>query len=407
MSSPRVLIAGAGHAGYQVATSLRSAGFDGHVTLVGDEPCLPYQRPPLSKDYLLGKVPEELVPFRAPAFYPDHDIEVRVGAAVAGIDRDRRHVALASGEDDLGYDHLVLALGARCRQLGLPGSDLRGVVELRTRADAELLRRQLTPGVRVAVVGGGFIGLEVAAAARSLGAEVTVLEASPELMGRVLSRPTAAHLADLHGRSGVNIRCATGVAAIEGTDGRVTAVRTATGDLLDADVVVLGVGVVPNTELAADAGLVVDNGIVVDHDLLTSDTAISAIGDCASFPTRFSPHPTRLESVQNAADQARHVAARLTGRADGPYDAVPYFWSSQYAAKLQIAGLRNGHDHTVRRGGVDAFSTFCFQGDRLLAVESVNAPADHLAARKILSAQTRITPDQAADMSVKLRTLVP
>ncbi|MFC9556716.1 NAD(P)/FAD-dependent oxidoreductase [Rhodococcus sp. NPDC056960] len=401
MNAPRIVIAGAGTAGHHLAAALRESGFDGAVSLIGDEPHLPYNRPPLSKDYLVGTAHPDSLSLRAPAFYTEHKVATHLGVPVKQIDRTTHRVVLAD-DRALDYDHLVLALGASPRPIDIPGRDLGGVVELRTRADAEALRKYLREGCRVVVVGGGFIGLEVAAAARKRGADVTVLEAMPTLMSRALSATAAAYLAELHTAQGVRVICSTAVSALEGSAGRVHAVTTSGGQRLAADVVVLGIGVVPNVAPAAAAGLDVANGIVVDEYLTTSDPRISAVGDCANFPVPCGDR-IRLESIQNAVDQARYVARRIYGHT-GTYSAVPYFWSDQFGMKLQIVGRAARSDRAVIRGTATKFSIFRFHGDELAAVESINDPMTHLTVRKILGAGGTLTPDQADD-TVDLRAL--
>lgn len=379
-----VVIVGAGQAGFQVAASLREQGHPGRVVLVGDEPGVPYQRPPLSKAYLSGALPGERLALRPQAFYDKHDIELVCGRAV-GIDRDRRRVALAD-ERELEYGHLVLATGTRNRELPVPGAKLDGVLGLRTREDADALRERIGGARNVVVIGGGFIGLEFAAAAAKLGLSVTVLEASDRLMRRAVSPAVSAHYRELHERQGTRVLSGASVVALHGGH-EVTGVELADGSVLPADLVVVGIGVVPNAELAADAGLTVDNGIVVDEHLSTSDPRISAVGDCAVYPSRHAGAPLRLESVQNAVDHARCLAARLTGAAE-PYASVPWFWSNQFDARLQIAGISAGHDEAVVHGDPSAgsFSVFCFRAGQLVCVESVNRTPDHMAARKLFTA---------------------
>ncbi|MCB8913917.1 FAD-dependent oxidoreductase [Rhodococcus rhodochrous] len=401
MNAPHIAIAGAGTAGHHLAATLREQGFAGTVSLIGDEPDLPYHRPPLSKDYLAGTVNSDALSLRAPTFYAEHDIVTHLGVPVRQIDRAGHRLVLA---DDrvLAYDHLVLALGASPRRIDIPGRNLDGVVELRTRADAEWLRDNLRDGSRLVVVGGGFIGLEVAATARKRGADVTVLEALPALMNRALSVHTATHLAELHAAHGVRVMCSTTAAALEGKDGRVHTVTTSDGQRLPADIVVLGIGVVPNTAPAAAAGLEIDNGIVVDEQLATRDPSISAIGDCAAFPLPCG-NRIRLESIQNAVDQARYLARRIVGHTE-PYIAVPYFWSDQFGTKLQIVGYATRSDRTVVRTSGTKISNFRFYDGELVAVESINDPVTHLNVRKILTAGGTVTPKQA-NSTVDLRTL--
>ncbi|MEV8511638.1 FAD-dependent oxidoreductase [Dactylosporangium sp. NPDC051484] len=387
MSESPVVIVGAGHAGFTLALMLRARGWEGGVVLVSDEDELPYQRPPLSKEYLHAGQDEEETRFRPAAFYSEQRIELVLGARVVEIDRAGRNVVFADGTRR-SFAHLVLATGARARELRVRGYDADGVVSLRTRPEAVDLRARLDAARSVAVVGGGFIGLEVAAASAELGLRVTVLEAQPRLMARSLSHDMAEHLLALHRRAGVDVRLSSAVDAIATEGGRVTGVLTREPDTVPADIVVVGIGAVPNDELAASCGLPVRDGVLVDAQLLTADPAISAIGDCARFP---GPGPDgagwRLESVQNATDQARYVADRLINGSTQPYWAVPWFWTEQFGQKLQIAGLAAGYDELrTERVREDKFSVYCSRGGTLLACESINAPGDHLRARKALAA---------------------
>lgn len=380
-----VVIVGAGQAGLQLAASLRQDGFEGSIVLIGDEPGVPYQRPPLSKAYLADGMADRLA-LRPPEFFSAHRIELIPGAPARHIDRATRSVELTDGLRHR-YDHLVLALGARNRALPLPGADLPNVVGLRTLADAERLRALLAGAQRLAVVGGGLIGLEVAAVARKAGLAVTVAEAGARLMQRTVSAATAAHLQAWHEAQGTQIRLNAGARAITaGRDGLANGLELSDGSFVPADLVLIAAGIVPNQELAAEAGLTVADGIVVDAMLSTSDPAISAIGDCASFPGGLGGRPIRLESVQNAVDQARSVAARLLGTAE-LYRRVPWFWSDQGPNKLQIAGLAGACDHFVPRSMPSGagFALYGFRDNRLQAVESINAPADHMAARRLLA----------------------
>jgi 3-phenylpropionate/trans-cinnamate dioxygenase ferredoxin reductase component len=404
MPDDPIVVVGAGHAGFQLAASLRQHGFDGGITLIGDEPVLPYQRPPLSKDYLDGKIGLELLLMRPEAFYRDHRIDYLPGTTVGAIDRAGKTVRLASGER-LGYGHLVLATGARNRVPPIPGVELDGVCYLRNLAETDELRGRLATAQNIVVVGGGFIGLEFAAVAHAKGKPVHIVELTDRVMGRVASVATSHFFADAHRRTGVTFGFGAQVAAIAGDHRRVDHVELAGGEKLAADLVLVSIGVVPNGELAAEAGLVVANGIVVNEELLTSDPAISAIGDCAAFPCAHAEGQlTRLEAVQNAADHARCVADRIVGKPHA-YGALPWFWSEQGKLRLQIAGLTNGHDQTVPRGDIESgeFSVFCYRNGVLLGVESINRPADHAHVRRLLAAGRQVTPDQAADPSFDLR----
>ncbi len=385
MALDRVVIVGAGQAGLQAAVSLREAGYAGHIALVGDEPGLPYQRPPLSKAFLLGKIPASGLDLRGPDFLTAHRIDLVERDPALSIHRERRSVHLSSGRI-LAYDHLVLATGARPRKLAIPGVCFPGIHHLRTRADAEALKEHLAGAHRALVIGAGFIGLEFAAVAADCGLDCAVIEAGPTLLGRAVSRATADHVRQTQEARGTRFLFGAGVARFEaGPDGRVAGAVTSTGEALEADLVLVGVGVVANDELARAASLATDGGIVVDEKLRTADSAISAIGDCALAPHPQAERPLRIESVQNAIEQGRHLARVLMG-SDEPYAALPWFWSDQGVIKLQIAGLTSGHDRTVTRGdpASGGFSVFCYQGNRLLGVESINRPADHVAARRFV-----------------------
>lgn len=399
----KVVIVGSGQAGVQCAISLRDQGYQGAVAIVGDEPGWPYQRPPLSKAYLLGKMDDDGILLRAPALYDELGVALLDGVRAQAIDRDAGRLWLSSGEA-LPYDHLVLATGARQRPLTIPGAHLDGVLSLRTLADAKRLMARLEGMKRAVVVGAGFIGLEFAAVARALGVAVTVVEIADRAMARALSRPMAAFFEQRHRSWGVDFHLGASVQEIHGVD-RVREVELSDGSRLPADMVLVGIGVLANTELAEQAGLTVGDGIIVDELLQTSDPAISAIGDVAFHPSRFSAiGPVRLESVQNAADQGRAMAARVAGKPK-PYDYAPWFWSDQGDLKLQIAGLSAGHDQTVLRGdpASGAFSVFLFRQGRLLACESVNRAADHMVTRRLLQADLPLAPEQAADESTPMK----
>lgn len=395
MTHHSIVIVGAGQAGFQTAAALRQDSFEGTITLIGNEPGVPYQRPPLSKAYLMGKVTAENIQFRPEKFFADQRIALLHGEAEA-IDRTNRRVTLRDG-NAVTYDHLVLALGAHNRALPVPGAELNGVYGLRTLQDADAMAARLKTARNVVVVGAGFIGLEIAAVAAAAGASVHVLELGDRPMARALTPETSAFFAKAHGAWGVKLDFRQGLGRIVGEGKNVTGVETSDGRTLPADLVVVGIGILPNVRLAAEAGLDIENGIRVDPYLLTSDPAISAVGDCAYFPSQYADRHIRLESVQNAADQARAVAGRLTGKGM-PYAAVPWFWSDQGDLRLQIAGLLTGHDSTVTIGdpAQRQFSVLCFARGHLVAVESVNRPAEHMAARRIIARRATCSPQEAA-----------
>ncbi len=389
MSVQHLVIVGAGQAGFQTAASARQAGFTGRITLVGDEPGVPYQRPPLSKAYLLGKIGVAALRFRPEEWFAQQQVE-RVLATAVEIDRAARCVVL-SDRTRVPYDHLVLATGARNRVPAVDGIGLDGVFGIRTLTDADALASRIDAARNIVVIGAGFIGLEFAAVAAAKGLSVRVIELGQRPMARALSEPMSKLFGEAHRDWGVVFDFGLTVTRLLGTEGKVTAVETNSGECIPADLVVYGIGVLPNSEIAAAAGLCVDNGICVDEQLVTSDPAISAIGDAVSFPCIWNATRVRLESVQNAVDQARAVCARLVGT-PAPYVALPWFWSDQGDLKLQIAGLSSGHDQAVVIGSIEQrqCSVLCFREGRLIAVESCNRATDHMAARKLISRRTTL-----------------
>lgn len=400
-----LVVVGGSYAGANIAAAAREAGYGGTIRLISSESHPPYHRPPLSKGYLLGKAEESSLVLRGEAFFRQQDIELVLEVTAARLDREGRCIVTSRG-DAFFYDRLALATGARARRLTVPGADLSGVFYLRSLDDARALRGRLEGAGRAVVIGGGFIGLEVASSLALLGMQVTVLESRGRLLARALSEPMADFLSAAHRRHGVAIEHDVGIAALEGDCGWVTAVRTGDGRYFPADIVIVGIGSVPNSELAEQAGLGCDDGILVDRACRTSDPAIFAAGDCTRHPSRFHARPLRLESVQNAADQGRVVGFNLAGRA-ADYDAVPWFWSDQYEYKLQIAGLVQDADRVVRRGvsGEDRFSLFHYRDKTLVAVESVDRPAEHMIARKLLAAGISPPAVLAADPFQDLRQL--
>ncbi len=408
-----IVIVGNGQAGIQLVDSLRKEGYAGTITVIGEETHFPYQRPPLSKDFMAADKEPKPLPLRAEKFFTDNDVDSRLGVRVTSIDRAAHTVALSDGSS-IGYTTLVLATGAANRELSVPGSGLEGIYGLRTLADAEAVHARLDTVRSVVVIGGGFIGLEVAAAARKRGLDVTVLEYADRPMARALSPVMGNWFAQAHRNMGVDLRLGEGIASFTGDDsgkhadggldgesGHVAAAVSTTGETYPADMVLVGIGVIPRTELAEQAGLAVANGITVDSAMRTDDEDIYALGDCANYPSHHAEARTRLESVQNATDQARHTAKSILDTHDGgrDYTELPWFWSTQGDLRLQIAGIAHPDDETVLRGNPDEgkFSVFCFRSGRLVAVESVNQPADHMAARRVLAQGRTLTPEQAAD----------
>src|ERR1700682_1547638 len=364
MTPGPVLIIGAGHAGFQLAASLRQHGLGERVCLINDEAHLPYQRPPLSKAYLKGEGRPDSLMFRPDKFYRDQNIELIADRAVS-IDRAAHKLLLASGAS-LDYGQLVLAAGARNRLLDIPNANLADVRYLRILDESEALRQRIASGQRVVVIGAGFIGLEFAATARAKGLEVDVIELATRVMARAVTAEISDFFQQRHTAAGIRIHLGVQVTSIEADGAKVTGISLSDGRHIPADLIVVGVGVLPNVELAAEAGLPVASGIIVDEHLLTSDPNISAIGDRAAFASPRFGGSLRLESVQNATDHARCVAARLTGDAKA-YDGLPWFWSDQGPDKLQIAGLTTGYDRVVVRGdrGQGAFSAFCYKSGQL------------------------------------------
>lgn len=397
-----IVIIGAGQAGLQAAATLRSEGYTGALTMVGDEPFAPYQRPPLSKAYLMGTLERARLFLKPEQFYREAGCELMLSTRAAAIDRAAKTVALADGRR-LTYDKLLLATGSRARRLNCPGAELSGVHYLRGIADVDALQSNFQPSKRLAVVGGGYIGLEVAAVAAKHGLAVIVFEALERVMARAVSKPVSDFFEAVHGAAGVKLMLNTSVEAFEGA-GRVEAVR-AGGRRHPADLVLVGIGAVPNMELAKGAGLPCADGIVVDSHCTTADPAIFAAGDCTWHVGREGV-ALRLESVQNAIDQAKHAAYAMLGRAR-PYREVPWFWSDQYDLKLQIAGLARPSDELVLRGDPAArkFAVFHLREGAIAAVESVNAAAEYLVGRKLIADGARVAPARLADTSIPMKSI--
>ena len=404
ITSEPIVVIGGGHAAAALCAALADAGQGVRVQLVCAEAVLPYQRPPLSKAYL--KSPDEATQaHRAEAWYAAAGIQVHLADPAVAIDREARLVTLASGQT-LHYGKLVLATGTRARRLAALPAPLSNVAVLRDAADAQALRSQLTAGRHLTVLGGGFIGLEVAATAQALGLVVEVLEAAPRLLARSVSPELSAHVLATHLAAGLAIRLGVKVDGFE-LDGARLASLQVDGRRQPVDLLLMGIGAEPETTLAEAAGLAVNNGILVDAQMVTSDPSILAIGDCCRFPEARSGQALRLESVQNANDQARCAAAQLLGK-PLPYTALPWFWSEQGVMRLQMAGLMPAEGVRHRRPGANpgSFSLFHYLGEQLVCVESVNAPMDHMMSRKILEAGKHPSPSQVTDPAVALKTLV-
>lgn len=407
--SARIVIVGAGHAGGTAAALLRQYGHVGAVSLIGAEPVAPYQRPPLSKAWLKGEADEDALRLKAPEWYGDNQVDLRLAQAVEAIDRAGQTVRLSDGEK-LAYDHLILATGARARRLDIDGVELDGVMALRTAADAEALKTALAPVrhrvKRLVVIGGGYVGLEAAASARALGAEVVIVERESRILARVACPILSRFFQAYHRERGVHFILDATVERLSGEDGRVKAVHLGDGSVLDCDAVLVGVGAQPNDELARAAGLECQDGVLVDLAARTSDTAIFAIGDATRRPLPLYDTVMRLESVPNALEQARQAAAAIVGRA-APEPETPWFWSDQYDLKLQIAGVPIGCDDMVVRGVPDApgFALFHIAGDLIQAVEAVNAPAEFLVGRQLIGRRTPVCRARLADRATPMKAV--
>lgn len=402
--SAHTVIIGAGQAAAQTVASLRLEGYAGAITVIGEERYPPYQRPPLSKAYLSGDLPADRLFLRPDEFWPDAKCDLRLGVQATAIDRLSKTVALSQGAQ-LPYTDLVFATGSRVRTLPLPGAELSGVLYLRGIADVDQLRPRMIAGQKLAVVGGGYIGLEVAAVARKLGLDVTVFEMADRVLARVASPDLSAFYASEHARHGVRI--------VTGAQVRGFA-RSATGALtldtsigvVEAHTVLIGAGILPNQELAQEAGIVCANGIVVDEFGRTNDPHVYAAGDCANLANPYVPQRLRLESVQNAIDQAKHVAAAIAGK-QKPYGEVPWFWSDQYDLKLQIAGVGLPGDQHVVRGDKDqrAFAVFHLRDGVIVAVEAVNAAPEYMMGRRLIANRARVAPERLADCAVPMKEM--
>lgn len=388
----RLVIVGAGQAGFALAAKLRALKDERPITIIGSEPCLPYQRPPLSKKYLLGEMEFDRLLFRPESWFAENNVEIRLSTPVEEIDRENKLVRLFDGST-VSYDNLALATGATPRRLpSAIGGDLSGVFTVRDKADADALAGEMKAGRRLLIIGGGYIGLEAAAVGRKLGLEVTLIEMADRILARVAARETADAMRAIHEAQGVVIREKTGLTQLIGLDGQVKGAELSDGTVLDIDMVIVGIGVLPNDRLASEAGIETMNGIIVDAHGRTSDPAIFAMGDCAV--QEWNGARIRLESVQNAVDQAEAVAAILAGGAE-PYRPKPWFWSDQYDVKLQIAGFNLGYDETLMRPGAreGSLSVWYFREGRLIAVDAINDAKAYVTGKKLL--ETGREPDRA------------
>ena len=387
-----------------MAVKLRNAGFEGEITLIGEEPVAPYQRPPLSKKYLLGEMGLDRLLLRPEAFYADHNIRLRLNAQVQAIDPAAKTVQL--GDEVIAYDQLALTTGSIARRLPAAiGGDLAGVHVVRTLADVDAMAGDFRSGARTLIIGGGYIGLEAAAVARKLDVHVTLVEMAERILQRVAAPQTSDYFRDLHRDHGVDLREGVGLTSLQGTNGRVSKATLTDGSTLDVDFVIVGVGIMPADGLASAAGLDIDNGIKTDAFGRTSDPSIWAAGDCASFP--WNGAQMRLESVGNAIDQAELVAQNMMG-ADLPYTPKPWFWSDQYDVKLQIAGLGAGYDRIITRPGdkPGAVSFWYYQGDQLLALDAMNDPRAYMVGKRLIDAGQTADPDAVANPGTELKSLL-
>ena len=401
----RVVIAGAGHAAGQLVASLKQQKFDGQIVLVGDEAYLPYQRPPLSKKFLSGDLAAERLYVKPPAFYDDPQIELRLETVVAKIDRDNKTLRTKNG-DDIPYDKLILALGSRVRRLSIDGADLAGVHYLRSIDDVDGIRAEMQNKKNAVIIGAGYIGLEVAAVTRQLGLEVTVIEMADRVMSRVVSPEISDFYQIEHTSQGVRLRLSTAIKAFCGKD-RVQAVETDDGELIPADFVVVGVGILPNTELAIEAGLRVEDGIVVNDRCQSSDPSVYAVGDCTRHPNAIYDRQLRLESVHNALEQAKTAVNNICG-VETHYSEVPWFWSDQYDLKLQIAGLSTDYDDVIIRGNPAdrSFACLYLKDGRLIATDAVNSPKEFVQSKALIASRMQIGRDRLADTDIQLKDLL-
>ncbi|MFT3930778.1 MAG: FAD-dependent oxidoreductase [Spongiibacteraceae bacterium] len=399
------VIVGAGQAGGDMATALRQMGYTGRIILIGDEKAPPYRRPPLSKAYLSGEINEDALYLKPLATYEKQNIELRTGVSVTAIDRQAHTVTLDNGET-IKYDKLALTTGGRARRLPLPGAEKPNVHYVRTLDDIGRLKEQFKEGNRLVIVGGGYIGLEAASVGIKKGLKVTLVEALPRMLARVTGPELSQYYYGVHTAHGVDIRLGAGVQALEGSD-TVEAVVLQDGTKIPADLLIVGIGLIPNTEIAEKAGLAVDNGVLVDLYAQTSDPDIVAAGDCTNHENGFLGRRLRLESVPNASEQARVAAASILGQKT-PHAGVPWFWSDQYDLKLQMVGLSQGYDQVVIRGSMDAnnFTAFYLKDGVIISLDCVNRPQDFMIGKKLVAGKVKADPAVLADESFALKTLV-
>jgi len=401
----RIVVIGGGQAGAQALQSLRQGGYAGALTLVGDEPALPYQRPPLSKAYMKGEMTEERLYFRPAPWYQDQNIEVILSTPAKRVDRANRTVELAHG-GHLDYDALIIATGSRPRVLPTKGATLHGVHDLRDLSDVERIRPNMIAGRKMVIVGAGYIGLEAAAVARQMGLDVTVLEMAPRVLARVTSPVMSDFFETEHRAQGVQILTGARLDHLDGDGDKVTAAILADGARIDADIVLVGIGILPNEELARDAGIACNDGILVDRDARTSDPRVFAAGDCASRPLVHYGRSGRLESVHNAIEQGKLAAAAILGK-PRPVEDCPWFWSDQYDLKLQIAGLNQDYDEIVVRGDPKdrKFAAFYLRNGTLIAVDAINSPPEFLASKKLIMSGAKLAPDVLGDTSISMKDI--
>jgi 3-phenylpropionate/trans-cinnamate dioxygenase ferredoxin reductase subunit len=399
------LILGAGQAGASVAIELRRGGYAESIVIVGEEPEFPYQRPPLSKGWLKGEFDQERLTLRPEAWFQSNRVQVLKATRATAIDRATKQVHLDTGET-IGFDHLVIATGARARRLDLPGSRLAGVLALRTAADAEQLKSRLGPGVRVALVGGGYVGLEIAASARALGAEVTVLERENRVLARVACPALSHFFTHMHAGQGVVIRAGAAVSGFIGEHGQVAGVQLADGSVIACDVVVVGIGAIPNDDIARSCGLPCNDGILVDASSRTEHPDIFAVGDVSRRWMARYERAIRFESVPSALEQSRQVAASLLGK-PVPAEELPWFWSDQYDVKMQIAGIARDCDRIVQRGDplTRQFALFHLRGNCIEAVEAVNMPGEFMFAKSLIARRIPVNVNHLADPSMGIRDI--